>query len=54
MGQISTPSLWNNKFIQSKPKHLYENSPVSKGIMTIFEQNGTEFSGLFQAAGKRF
>ena len=33
--QISTQSLWNNKFIQSKSKILYDDSLVSKGIMAV-------------------
>ena len=41
--QISTQSLWNNKFIQSKSKSLCDDSLVSKGIMSvsiIFDRNG--------------
>ena len=33
--QISTRSLWNNEFIQSKSNSLYDDSLVSKGIMTV-------------------
>ena len=35
MGQIATQSLWNNKFIHTKSKSLYDESLVSKGIMTV-------------------
>ena len=41
--QISTQSIWNNKFIQSKSKSLYDDSLVSKGIMTVsnlFDRKG--------------
>ena len=33
--QIATQSLWNNKFIRTKSKSLYDESLVSKGIMTV-------------------
>ena len=35
MGQNATQSLWNNKFIHTKSKSLYDDSLVSKGIMTV-------------------
>ena len=35
VGQIATQSLWNNKFIHTKSKSLYDKSLVSKGIMTV-------------------
>ena len=41
--QISTQSLWNNKFIQTKSKSLYDDSLASKGIMTVsnlFDRKG--------------
>ena len=41
--QIDTQSLWNNKFIQSKSKSLYDDSLVSKGIMSVsdlFDRKG--------------
>ena len=41
--QISTQSLWNNKFIKSKSKSLYDDSLVSKGIMSVsnlFDRKG--------------
>ena len=33
--QISTQSLWNNKFIHSKSKSLYDDSLVSKGVIYV-------------------
>ena len=41
--QISTQSLWNNKFIQSKSKSLYDDSLVSKVTMSasnLFDRKG--------------
>ena len=41
--QISTQSLWNNKFIHSKFKSLYDDSLVSKGIIyvsNLFDKKG--------------
>ena len=35
VGQIVIQSLWNNKFIHTKSKSLYDESLVSKGIMTV-------------------
>ena len=35
MGQIATQSLWNNEFIYTKSESLYDESLVSKGIMTV-------------------
>ena len=35
VGQIATQSLWNNKFMHTKPESLYDESPVSKGIMRV-------------------
>ena len=42
--QISTQSLWNNKFIHSKSKSLYDHSLVSKGIIYV--------SNLFNRKGE--
>ena len=41
--QISTQSQWNNKFIHSKSKSLYDDSLVSKGIIyvsNLFDRKG--------------
>ena len=41
--QISTQSLWNNKFIHSKSTSLYDDSLVSKGIIyvsNLFDRKG--------------
>ena len=35
VGQIATQSLWNNEFIHAKSESLYDESLVSKGIMTV-------------------
>ena len=35
MGQIATQSLWNNEFIHTKSESLYDESLVSKDIMTV-------------------
>ena len=35
VGQIATQSLWSNKFMHTKSKSLYDESLVSKGIMTV-------------------
>ena len=35
VGQNATQSLWNNEFIHTKSESLYDESPVSKGIMTV-------------------
>ena len=35
MGQIAKQSLWNNEFIHTKSESLYDESLVSKGIMTV-------------------
>ena len=45
VSQIATQSLWNNKFIHvhTKSKSLYDESLVSKGIMTVsnlFDKEG--------------
>ena len=43
VGQIATQSLWNNEFIHTKSESLYDESLVSKGIMTmsdLFDNEG--------------
>ena len=35
VGQIATQSMWNNKFINTKSKSLYNELLVSKGIITV-------------------
>ena len=35
VGQIATQSLWNYEFIHTKSESLYDESLVSKGIMTV-------------------
>ena len=35
VGQIATQSLWNNESIHTKSESLYDESLVSKGIMTV-------------------
>ena len=35
VGQIATQSLWNDKFLHVKSNSLYDESLVSKGIMTV-------------------
>ena len=35
VGQIATCSFWNNKFIHTRYISLYDESLVSKGIMTV-------------------
>ena len=35
VGQIATQSLWNNEFIHTNSESLYDESLVSKGIMTV-------------------
>ena len=42
VSQVAIQSLWNNKFIQTKSKSLYDESLVSRGIMTINNLFGNE------------
>ena len=46
VGQIATQSLWKNNFIHTKSKSLYDESLVSKGIMTVsnFFDNESELT----------